>query len=117
PAPDSRPRTDRRGPPPRRSVRGALSGDRRPLDRAEEAPQACPGARPRPAATRAQAPAPPPGLLLPDEPTNGLDPAGRDEMLELVRRTGTEFGIAVIVASHLLGGMERVCDNMAAIEG
>jgi sodium transport system ATP-binding protein len=51
-----------------------------------------------------------------DEPTNGLDPAGRDEMLALVRRTGTEFGIAVVVASHLLGEIERVCDFLVAID-
>jgi ABC-2 type transport system ATP-binding protein len=58
-----------------------------------------------------------PRLMLLDEPTNGLDPAGRDEMLALVRRTGTEFGIAVIVASHLLGEIERVCDFLVAIDG
>jgi len=57
-----------------------------------------------------------PRLLLLDEPTNGLDPSGRDEMLELVRRTGTEFGIAVVVASHLLGEIERVCDYLVAID-
>jgi ABC-2 type transport system ATP-binding protein len=58
-----------------------------------------------------------PRLLFLDEPTNGLDPAGRDEMLELIHRTGTEFGIAVVVASHLLGEIERVCDHLVAIEG
>ena len=57
-----------------------------------------------------------PQLLLLDEPTNGLDPAGRDEMLALVRRIGTEFGIAVIVASHLLGEIERVSDHLVAID-
>jgi ABC-2 type transport system ATP-binding protein len=57
-----------------------------------------------------------PRVLFLDEPTNGLDPAGRDEMLELIHRTGTEFGIAVIVASHLLGEIERVCDHLVAIE-
>ena len=57
-----------------------------------------------------------PRLLLLDEPTNGLDPSGRDEMLELVRRTGTEFGIATIVASHLLGEIERVCTFLLAID-
>src|SRR6476646_7575811 len=57
-----------------------------------------------------------PRLLLLDEPTNGLDPTGRDEMLSLVKRTGAEFGIAVIVASHLLGEIERVCDHLVAIE-
>jgi ABC-2 type transport system ATP-binding protein len=57
-----------------------------------------------------------PRLLLLDEPTNGLDPAGRDEMLALDRRTGTEFGIAVVVASHLLGEIERVCDHLIAID-
>jgi ABC-2 type transport system ATP-binding protein len=58
-----------------------------------------------------------PRLLLLDEPTNGLDPSGRDEMLELVLRTGTEFGMAVIVASHLLDEIERVCNHLVAIEG
>jgi ABC-2 type transport system ATP-binding protein len=38
-------------------------------------------------------------------------------MLELINRTGTEFGIAVIVASHLLGEIERVCSHLVAIEG
>ena len=58
-----------------------------------------------------------PRLLLLDEPTNGLDPAGRDEMLALVERTGREFGIAVLVSSHLLGEIERVCDYLMAIDG
>jgi ABC-2 type transport system ATP-binding protein len=58
-----------------------------------------------------------PGLLLLDEPTNGLDPAGRDAMLALIHRIGTEFGIAVIVASHLLSEIERICDQLVAIEG
>ena len=43
-----------------------------------------------------------PKLMLLDEPTNGLDPAGRDEMLDLVRRIGTEFGISILMSSHLL---------------
>jgi ABC-2 type transport system ATP-binding protein len=58
-----------------------------------------------------------PGLLLLDEPTNGLDPAGRDAMLALIRRIGTEFGIAVVVASHLLSEIERICDHLVAIDG
>ena len=58
-----------------------------------------------------------PRLLLLDEPTNGLDPAGREEMLALVERTGREFGIAVLVTSHLLGEIERVCDYLMAIDG
>ena len=57
-----------------------------------------------------------PKLLLLDEPTNGLDPAGREEMLALVERTGREFGIAVMVTSHLLGEIERVCDFLIAID-
>ncbi len=57
-----------------------------------------------------------PQLLLLDEPTNGLDPAGREEMLALVERTGREFGIAVLVTSHLLGEIERVCDHLIAID-
>jgi ABC-2 type transport system ATP-binding protein len=58
-----------------------------------------------------------PRLLLLDEPTSGLDPAGREEMLALVRRIGTTFGIAVLMASHLLGEVERVCDHLVAIDG
>jgi ABC-2 type transport system ATP-binding protein len=57
-----------------------------------------------------------PRLLVLDEPTNGLDPDGRREMLELVERTGREFGIAVIVSSHLLGELERVCDYLVALD-
>jgi len=56
-----------------------------------------------------------PKLLLLDEPTNGLDPEGREEMLMLVERTGREFGIAVMVTSHLLGEIERVCNSLIAI--
>jgi ABC-2 type transport system ATP-binding protein len=58
-----------------------------------------------------------PSLVLLDEPTNGLDPAGRDDMLELIRRIGSEFGISVIVTSHLLGELERVCDGIVVIDG
>ncbi|MDB4914562.1 MAG: transporter related protein [Gemmatimonadetes bacterium] len=65
----------------------------------------------------AQALAHDPQLLLLDEPTNGLDPEGRDEMLALVERTGREFGIAVVVTSHLLGEIERVCESLLAIDG
>ncbi len=58
-----------------------------------------------------------PRLIFLDEPTNGLDPAGRDEMLDLVRRTGREFGIAVLMSSHLLGEIEEVCDWLIVIDG
>ncbi|MFD0905742.1 ABC transporter ATP-binding protein [Actinomadura sediminis] len=58
-----------------------------------------------------------PKLVFLDEPTNGLDPAGRDEMLELIRRIGAEFGISVLVTSHLLGELERVCDHVVIIDG
>ena len=57
-----------------------------------------------------------PRVLFLDEPTNGLDPAGRDEMLELIERIGREFGIAIIVASHLLGEIERVGNWLVAID-
>src|SRR4051812_41581338 len=57
-----------------------------------------------------------PSLVLLDEPTNGLDPAGRDDMLGLIQRIDSEFGISVIVTSHLLGELERVCDTIVVIE-
>jgi ABC-2 type transport system ATP-binding protein len=58
-----------------------------------------------------------PRLLLLDEPTVGLDPAGRNSMLELISRIGAEFGISIVVASHLLGEIERICDHLVAIDG
>jgi ABC-2 type transport system ATP-binding protein len=57
-----------------------------------------------------------PRLLLLDEPTVGLDPAGRNSMLELISRIGAEFGISIVVASHLLGEIERICDHLVAID-
>jgi ABC-2 type transport system ATP-binding protein len=57
-----------------------------------------------------------PDLVLLDEPTNGLDPAGRDAMLTLIHRIGNEFGISVVVCSHLLGEVERICDTLVAID-
>jgi ABC-2 type transport system ATP-binding protein len=57
-----------------------------------------------------------PRLLFLDEPTNGLDPAGRDEMLALIERIGRDFGITVVVASHLLGEIERVASWLVAID-
>jgi ABC-2 type transport system ATP-binding protein len=57
-----------------------------------------------------------PQLVFLDEPTNGLDPTGRDEMLGLIRRIGTDFGISVLVASHLLGELERICDHVVIID-
>ncbi len=65
----------------------------------------------------AQALAGDPRLLLLDEPTIGLDPAGRAAMLDLIARIGGEFGISVVVASHLLGEIEQVCDHLVAIDG
>nr|WP_062337745.1 ABC transporter ATP-binding protein [Herbidospora sakaeratensis] len=57
-----------------------------------------------------------PKVIFLDEPTNGLDPQGRDEMLRLVHRIGTEFGISVLVCSHLLGELERICDHVIVID-
>ncbi len=57
-----------------------------------------------------------PKLLFLDEPTNGLDPNGRDDMLELIERTGTAFGISIIMSSHLLGEIETVCSALVVID-
>ena len=64
----------------------------------------------------AQALAHDPQLLFLDEPTNGLDPQGRDEMLDLVERTGHEFGISIVMSSHLLTEIERVCDGLIVVD-
>ncbi|WP_035799110.1 ABC transporter ATP-binding protein [Kitasatospora mediocidica] len=58
-----------------------------------------------------------PRLVLLDEPTNGLDPVGRDDMLALIRRVHSDFGISVLVTTHLLGELERTCDHLVVIDG
>lgn len=63
----------------------------------------------------AQAIAHDPALVLLDEPTDGLDPVQRDQMLELIRRCGAEFGIDVLLSSHLLEEVERVCDGVVIL--
>ena len=57
-----------------------------------------------------------PELVLLDEPTAGLDPLGREEMLDLVARLGT-FGISVLMSTHLLDDVQRVCDQVLMIDG
>lgn len=57
-----------------------------------------------------------PVLVLLDEPTAGLDPIGREEMLNLVDRLGT-FGISVLMATHLLDDVQAVCDHVVMIDG
>jgi ABC-2 type transport system ATP-binding protein len=57
-----------------------------------------------------------PVLVMLDEPTAGLDPTGREEMLDLIRRIRTEFGISVILSSHLMGDVERTCDRIVVLE-
>jgi ABC-2 type transport system ATP-binding protein len=56
-----------------------------------------------------------PSLVILDEPTNGLDPAGREEMLALVRRLSAELGIAVIMSSHVLDDIARTCDAVIVL--
>ena len=58
-----------------------------------------------------------PTIVMLDEPTGGLDPSGREEMLDLIRRTGREFGISLLLSSHLMGDVERTCDRIIVLEG
>jgi len=58
-----------------------------------------------------------PALVLLDEPTNGLDPAQREGMLELIRHVGNELGMDVILSSHLLEEVERVSDSVIILDG
>ena len=64
----------------------------------------------------AQAIAADPSLVLLDEPTDGLDPVQRDEMLALIRQISGEYGIDVLLSSHLLEEVERICDNIVALD-
>jgi ABC-2 type transport system ATP-binding protein len=56
-----------------------------------------------------------PELVLLDEPTAGLDPVGREEMLTLVARLGS-FGISVLMATHLLDDVQKVCDHVVMLD-
>jgi ABC-2 type transport system ATP-binding protein len=58
-----------------------------------------------------------PSVLILDEPTNGLDPAGIRELRDYLRKLTQEEGISVIVSSHLLSEMELMCDRVAIIQG
>ncbi|OZM57517.1 bacitracin ABC transporter ATP-binding protein [Lottiidibacillus patelloidae] len=57
-----------------------------------------------------------PTLLILDEPTNGLDPAGIRELRDHLRKLAKEEGISVLVSSHLLSEMELMCDRVAIIQ-
>jgi ABC-2 type transport system ATP-binding protein len=56
-----------------------------------------------------------PALLILDEPSNGLDPAGIVEMRELVRRLGSDGRTTVFLSSHLLGEVQQVCDRVTIL--
>ena len=57
-----------------------------------------------------------PDLLFLDEPTNGMDPNGRDEMLELIRDLALNKGVNVIVSSHLLPDVEYTCNHIVVLD-
>jgi ABC-2 type transport system ATP-binding protein len=57
-----------------------------------------------------------PDLVFLDEPTNGMDPKGRDEMLELVRDLSHNKSVNVIVSSHLLPDVEYTCDDVVVMD-
>lgn len=65
----------------------------------------------------AQAVAADPRLMLLDEPTDGLDPVQRDDMLALIRTISDEYGIDVVLSSHVLEEVERVCDSVVVLDG
>jgi ABC-2 type transport system ATP-binding protein len=57
-----------------------------------------------------------PDLLFLDEPTNGMDPKGRDEMLELIRDLGHNKNVNLILSSHLLPDVEYTCDHVVVMD-
>ena len=58
-----------------------------------------------------------PDLVFLDEPTNGMDPQGREDMLDLIVRIHELLGIAVVVSSHILEDIERVCRHVVILDG
>jgi len=56
-----------------------------------------------------------PEVIFLDEPTNGLDPKGQEQMLQLIHLLGTRHGMSVVFSSHLLHEVERVCDQIIII--
>ena len=56
-----------------------------------------------------------PKLLILDEPTNGMDPAGREEIIELSRDLAHNKGMSLIFSSHLLQDVEAVCDHIVVL--
>jgi ABC-2 type transport system ATP-binding protein len=58
-----------------------------------------------------------PKLLILDEPTNGMDPAGREEVLELARDLSHNKGMSLLFSSHLLPDVEAVCDHVLVLGG
>ncbi|MBA2598206.1 MAG: ABC transporter ATP-binding protein [Chloroflexia bacterium] len=58
-----------------------------------------------------------PELVFLDEPTNGLDPLGREEMLDLIGRIHRQLGILIVLSSHILDDVERVCDYVVVLDG
>ena len=57
-----------------------------------------------------------PDLLFLDEPTNGMDPKGREEMLDLVRDIAHNKGLSLILSSHLLPDVEYTCDHLVVLD-
>ncbi|MCA8952684.1 MAG: ABC transporter ATP-binding protein [Planctomycetes bacterium] len=57
-----------------------------------------------------------PDVLFLDEPTNGLDPAGRSEMLALVGRLAREHGKSIVLSTHILQDVEAVCEHVVVLE-
>ena len=56
-----------------------------------------------------------PKILLLDEPTNGLDPQGRQAMLDLIKDITTQKGISVLLSSHILPDVESVCEHVMVL--
>jgi ABC-2 type transport system ATP-binding protein len=57
-----------------------------------------------------------PDLVLLDEPTNGMDPKGREEMLDLIRDLAHNKGISLVLSSHLLPDVEYTCDHVLVLD-
>lgn len=57
-----------------------------------------------------------PKILILDEPTNGLDPLGITELRSIIKKLNVEYGMTILISSHILSELETICDRVIVID-